>query len=133
VEAEGPVHELEVQRRLLEAGDARSTPRRQEAIMGAMTRAEASGRVRRRGAFLWPVKDPVVAPRDRSELPDASRSLDLVSDEECRAALERARAESCGCDAGEAAVQAIRLLGVKRNDEALARLWKLSDPTNAGR
>jgi hypothetical protein len=129
VEAEGPVHELEVQRRLLEAGDARSTPRRQETIMSAMARAEASGRVRRRGAFLWPAKDPVVAPRDRSELPDASRGLDLVSDEECRAALERAQAESCGCGADEAAVQAVRLLGVKRNDEALARLVRIVTST----
>jgi hypothetical protein len=48
-----------------------------------------------------------------------------VCDEECRAALQRAVKESCGCDPDEAAAQAIRILGVKRNDEAVVRLKAL--------
>ena len=82
--------------------------------------------VTRRGEFLWRKKD--VVPRDRTKLPDASRKLDYVCDEECVAALQQALKESCGCDADEAAAQAIRMLGVKRNDEAMVRLKALFSP-----
>ena len=68
-----------------------------------------------------------MAPRDRSGLPDASRGLELVCDEECQAALLRAVDESCGCPREDAAAQAVRILGVKRNDEALSRLSGLAD------
>jgi hypothetical protein len=79
--------------------------------------------VTRRGDFLWGRKGAV--PRDRTRLPDASRKLEYVCDEECVAALELAVRESCGCDPDEAAAQAIRMLGVKRNDEGVLRLKTL--------
>jgi hypothetical protein len=52
-----------------------------------------------------------------------------VCDEECLAALDRAVKEACGCDGDEAATQAIRILGVKRNDEAITRLKALFPAT----
>jgi very-short-patch-repair endonuclease len=125
VEDEGPIHVDEVKRRVLEAIQARSGSKRDAAIEEAVTAASTRGLVRRRGDFLWGRKDVPVVPRDRSALPDSGRRLDYVCDEECRAALERAVKESCGCDADEAATQAIRILGVKRNDEGIVRLKTL--------
>lgn len=125
VDEEGPVHVEEVKRRVLDAIQARSGSRRDAAIEEGMAAATARALVRRRGDFFWPKTDAPVAPRDRSGLPDASRRHDFVCDEEVRAALERAAKESCGCDADEAAAQAIRILGVKKNEEALARLKAL--------
>ncbi|HLY12426.1 MAG TPA: DUF3320 domain-containing protein, partial [Planctomycetota bacterium] len=123
VEDEGPIHVEEVKRRVLEAIQARSGAKREAALEEGIAMAAARALVLRRGEFLWRKKD--VVPRDRSRLPDASRKLDYVCDEECVAALQLALRESCGCDAEEAAAQAIRMLGVKRNDEALARLRSL--------
>lgn len=68
-----------------------------------------------------------MAPRDRSGLPDGERGIETVCDEECQAALLRAVDESCGCPPEDAVVQAIKILGVKRNDEAQARLAALAD------
>jgi very-short-patch-repair endonuclease len=129
VEDEGPIHVEEVKRRVLEAIQARTGAKREAAIEEGIAAAVTRNIVIRRGDFLWRKKE--VAPRDRTKLPDASRKLDYVCDEECVAALRVALKESCGCDADEAATQAIRLLGVKRNDEALARLKSLFATLNA--
>jgi very-short-patch-repair endonuclease len=122
VDREGPIHVEELRRRILDTVDARAGTKRLAAIDEAVERGAARGRLRRRGEFLWPMEERPVVARDRSELPDPSRSLDLVCDEECRAALVRVVEEACGCDADEAAGQAIRLLGVKRNESAQERL-----------
>ncbi|HZE99997.1 MAG TPA: DUF3320 domain-containing protein [Planctomycetota bacterium] len=123
VEDEGPIHVDEVKRRVLDAIQARSGAKRDAAIEDGIAMAAQRNLVIRKGDFLWRKKEIVV--RDRTKLPDASRRLDYVCDEECLAALRQALKESCGCDADEASVQAIRILGVKRNDEAMARLMKL--------
>jgi very-short-patch-repair endonuclease len=125
VEDEGPVHVDEIKRRVLEAIQARSGAKRDAAIEEAVSVAAGRGLVRLKAPFLWPRKDRPVVPRDRSSLPDVSRRLDYVCDEECLAALDRAVKEACGCDGDEAATQAIRILGVKRNDEAIVRLKAL--------
>jgi hypothetical protein len=123
VEDEGPIHVDEVKRRVLEAIGARTGAKREAAIDDGIAMAVARSLAIRKGDFLWRKKE--VVPRDRTKLPDASRRLEYVCDEECRAALQLAKKESCGCDADEAATQAIRMLGVKRNDEGLARLRAL--------
>jgi len=123
VEDEGPIHVDEVKRRVLEAIQARSGAKRDAAIEEGVAMAIARNLVFRRGEFLWRKKD--VVPRDRTKLADASRKLDYVCDEECLAALRLAAKEACGCDADEAAAQAIRMLGVKRNDDGVARLKTL--------
>ncbi len=126
---EGPIHVDEIKRRVLEAIQARSGSKRDAAIEDAMAAATTRGLVRRRGDFLWGPKDAPVVPRDRTGLPDASRRLEYVCDEECLAALDRAVKESCGCDGDEAASQALRILGVKRNDESITRLKALFPAT----
>lgn len=125
VDRESPIHKEELGRRVLEAIDQRTGAKKQAAIDEAIAAAVSRGLVRSRGDFLWSKEDRPVAPRDRSGLPDASRAIELVCDEECRAALVRVVEEACGCDAEEAAVQAVRLLGIKRNDGAMTRLGGL--------
>jgi very-short-patch-repair endonuclease len=122
VEDEGPVHVEEVRRRVLDAIQARAGSKRDAAIEEAVAQATARAMVQRRGDFLWPKRDTLVVPRDRSALPEVSRRLEYVCDEECRAAMSQVAEEACGCDPEDAVSQAIRMLGVKRNDEAQARL-----------
>ncbi|MBV8879070.1 MAG: DUF3320 domain-containing protein, partial [Planctomycetaceae bacterium] len=123
VEDEGPIHVEEVKRRVLEAIQARSGAKREAAIDEGISMAASRNLVIRRGDFLWRKKDVIV--RDRTTLPDASRKLEFVCDEECLAALRAAWSEARGCDADEAAAQAVRMLGVKKNDEGMARLTRL--------
>lgn len=127
VNLESPMHMEELKRRVLEAVDQRPGSKRLQAIEEAVAAAVAGGHLRRQGDFLWRKDLHAVAPRDRSALDDAGRTLDYVGDEECQAALLRAVDESCGCSKDEAALQALKMLGVKRNDEALARLEALAD------
>jgi len=129
VEDEGPVHVEEVKRRVLEAIQARSGPKRDAAIEDGVAMAVDRKIAQRKGDFLWGKGGAVL--RDRTKLPEASRQLEYVCDEECRAALQRAVKEACGCDPDEAAAQAIRILGVKRNDDAVARLKRLFPATPA--
>jgi very-short-patch-repair endonuclease len=127
VERESPMHQELLRRRVLEAIDQRPGAKRLQAIDEAVAAAVSLGLVRRQGDFLWKKEPHAVTPRDRSGLDDASRGLEYVCDEECQAALLRAVDESHGCPREDAAVQAIKILGVKRNEEALARLAVLAD------
>jgi hypothetical protein len=111
---------------VLGAVDARPGSKRVAAIDEAAARAVERGLVRKKGDFLWGREDREVVPRDRTALPDASRDLEYVAFEERRAALLRVVEEACGCSDEEAAVQAIKLLGVKRNEEAMAQLQGLA-------
>jgi hypothetical protein len=123
VALESPIHKDELFRRLLEGAELRAGSRRQEALEEGVGRA---ANVTRKGDFFWALPERPAEVRDRSGLPDASREAGMVCDEELRAALKRAAAEACGCSAEEAVVQAIRLLGVKRNEATFARLAQIA-------
>ncbi len=124
---ESPMHVEELRRRVLEAVDQRPGSKRIQAIEEALSAAVAGGQLRRQADFLWKREPHAVGPRDRSGMEDASRTLERVCDEECEAALLRAVDESCGCSKEEAALQALKILGVKRNEPALLRLEELAD------
>ncbi|HEX7899175.1 MAG TPA: AAA domain-containing protein, partial [Planctomycetota bacterium] len=127
VNLESPVHVEELKRRVLEAVEQRPGAKRIQAIEEALSASVAGGHLRRQGDFLWKKEPHAVAPRDRAALDDAGRGVERVCDEECQAALLRAVDESHGCPREDAAVQAVKILGVKRNEEALARLAGLAD------
>jgi hypothetical protein len=83
--AEGPVHRQEVFRRVVAAhGLGKVGPRLAAGLDRALAAAEAAGQVRLRGEFLWPPDLDSPPVRDRSAL--ATRTLDLVCDEEVQAA-----------------------------------------------
>jgi very-short-patch-repair endonuclease len=125
VDREGPLHKEELRRRIFESIDQRAGAKKQAAIDEALALAASRGTIRARGDFLWPREERAVVPRDRSSLPDVSREIGYVCDEECRATLRRVVEEACGCGAEEAEVQAVKVLGIKRNDAALTRLGGL--------
>ncbi|WP_221091521.1 DUF3320 domain-containing protein [Deinococcus aquaedulcis] len=83
--AEGPVHRQEAFRRVIAAhGLGKVGPRLAASLDRALGAAEAAGQVRLRGEFLWPPDLDTPPVRDRSAL--ATRTLDLVCDEEVQAA-----------------------------------------------
>ncbi|MFO0911175.1 MAG: DUF3320 domain-containing protein [Isosphaeraceae bacterium] len=124
VAVEGPVHLVEVSRRLLEgAGVKRSGSRIQAAIALAVEAAARLGHVERRGEFLWQPGQGEVPIRDRSALPGASRRAELVAPEEYEAAILRVVAVAFGLEPAGVASAAGHLLGFSRvSDDLRARI-----------
>lgn len=87
---EAPVHIDEVMRRIGDAyGVSRLGRRIRASIKDATIYAVQSGVVQKRGDFLWEkgVKSPEII-RDRADLPNTSRKLDLIAPEEIVLAVE---------------------------------------------
>ena len=120
VEKESPVHASEVARRILsEAGVKRPGRRVQAAIDEAVTQLVESGRVSRRGDFLWRADMERAPVRDRSGLPAVSRRLEMVSDEELAEAVCMVVGQSYGIAREQTPVAALKLLGYSRVTNAM--------------
>ena len=120
VEKESPVHASEVARRILsEAGVKRPGRRVQTAIDEAVTQLVESGRVSRRGDFLWRADMERAPVRDRSGLPAVSRRLEMVSDEELAEAVCMVVGQSYGIAREQTPVAALKLLGYSRVTNAM--------------
>ncbi|OZC02389.1 DUF3320 domain-containing protein [Rubricoccus marinus] len=114
VAVESPVHQDEVARRIMEAsGVGRMGSRIRKAVEQAARRAAADGRVERVGEFLcMPGQQPADVPvRDRSALPTASRSFDVIAPAEVRAAVSQIITTSFGIAAEDLAPEVCRLFG----------------------
>ncbi|RYG35826.1 DUF3320 domain-containing protein [bacterium] len=121
VTVEGPVGAEEVLRRIREAaGVARSGPRIQAAIDGALALAESQARVRRAGEFLYDPSATESPVRSRSALPAAFRKLELISPEEIIAALVRVVQPSFGIAPSEAIPLTAKTLGFERTTGGMA-------------
>jgi hypothetical protein len=136
VAVESPVHVDEVARRIAEAaGVKRLGSRMQAALDSACRDAARRGTIRRQGDFLWSpaMQQPVV--RDRSDLPAASRKLDLIAPEEVAQAVEAVVAASFGIEADALPAAAGRALGFTRiGDEFRARVVSIvQSATESGR
>ncbi len=91
VRIESPIHVEEAARRLVEAaGLSKVGSRIKVAIDRAIDVATHSGGVKRKGNFLWHVSTQVPVVRDRSELPNSSRKIQLIDPEEISQALIQA-------------------------------------------
>lgn len=90
VALESPVHADEVRRRICEAfGIKRAGTRIQGIIQEAIKLAENRGKVRQRDQFLWKnAENRLDKIRDRSDLPNVSKKLNLVAPEEIALAVE---------------------------------------------
>ena len=120
VEKESPVHVSEVARRILsEAGVKRPGRRVQAAINDAIDQLLESGRVSRRGDFLWRADMERAPVRDRSGLPVASRKLEMISDEELAEAACVVAGQSYGIAREQLPTAAAKLLGYSRTTEAM--------------
>jgi len=118
IEVESPVHIEEVIHRITAAsGSGRAGNRIRAAIMRAIDFTIAQGSVRRSGEFLWRA-DMLEAPvRDRSHLPNASRSLRFVAPEEIEQAVLRVIRDGYGVGPDYIPSATCRLLGFQRVSE----------------
>ena len=113
VEIESPVHLDEVARRITTAVGISQITNHQNAVKTAAGQAARSNSVQIRGKFLYCAKQGEVTVRDRSELPNASRKLELIAPEEIEAAIKQVVSDAFGIDRGELVREVCWLLGFK--------------------
>jgi hypothetical protein len=120
VDMESPVHILETARRIYTAaGVSRPNKKLQTTMDEAIDRLVETGRVSRKGDFLWnnDMSQPPV--RDRSGLPAATRKLDMVSDDELVEAICFMVEQSYGISKDQAPATVFKLLGYGRTNQAM--------------
>ena len=115
VEIESPVHLNEVARRIATAvGVSKIGPRIQDTFETAVRQATCSGRVRIKEQFLYWSKQEEVTVRDRSELPNTSRKLELIAPEEIEVAIKQVVSAAFGIEREELVREVPKLFGIKR-------------------
>jgi very-short-patch-repair endonuclease len=124
VKVEGPVHWLEVARRIASAaGVQRVGNRIQDAFKQACISESRRKLFRQKGDFLWNLDGAAPVIRDRSEFPSQWKKLEYVAPEEIHAAIEAVINDSFGLRDEEVANSAARLLGFARvTDEIRSRI-----------
>ncbi|MFN0305380.1 MAG: DUF3320 domain-containing protein [Burkholderiales bacterium] len=115
VKIEGPIHCDEAVRRIANAaGVQRIGNRIQGALEQAIRNATQKLTVVRRGEFLWPPNITTPRVRDRSDLPQSSKKLDFICDEEIAEAIHQVVRASFGIDIDAVSGATCRLLGFAR-------------------
>ena len=118
VNVESPVHTQEVGRRIADAaGVGRIGARIQETLSEAIRYSVRSGAIRAQGSFLWlkDMEQPHL--RDRANLANPSRRLELIAPEEIAIAIETIVEDSYGIQPNEVPGPAVRLFGFMRVTE----------------
>nr|MBC8281614.1 DUF3320 domain-containing protein [Chloroflexota bacterium] len=120
VDTESPVHLSETARRVYSAaGVTRPNKQLQETMDEALNRLVETGRVSRRGDFLWSNDMTQPPVRDRSGLPAATRKLDMVCDDELEEAICFVVEQSYGIAKSQAPTAMFKLLGYGRTNQAM--------------
>ena len=122
VRVESPVHVDEAARRIMDAsGVKRLGSRIREAMDRAVSTATRHGDVKQLGDFLYlPSRDHAdIIPRDRSALPNGSRSFDYIAPEEVQAAIREVISSSFGIAAENLSLEVCRMLGFGQTSEAM--------------
>ena len=114
VEIESPVHLDEVARRIaIAVGVSHIGNRIQNAVKTAAGQAAGPGSIEIRGDFLYQKEQGEIIVRDRIELPNASRKLELIAPEEIEAAIKALVSNAFGIEREELAREVCRLFGFK--------------------
>ena len=119
VEIEGPAHLNEVARRIANAVEVDRVGNRIKSAVRAAARKAAAWKAARsdgieiRGDFLYLNEQRQVIARDRSELPNASRKLELIAPEEIGAAIKAVVSNAFGIEREELAREVCRLFSFK--------------------
>ena len=118
VNVESPVHIQEVGRRIANAaGVAKIGARIQETLLEATRYAARSGEIRVQDQFLWRKDMEQPELRDRSNLANSSRKLELIALEEIAIAVHMVVKVAYGIQQRDVPGLAVRLLGFKRVTE----------------
>ena len=114
VRVESPVHLDEVARRIATAVDVgRIGNRIQNSVKTAATQAAHSGSVQIKGQFLYWTEQGEITVRDRSELPNTSRKLELIAPEEIKVAIKQIVLNAVGIEREELVREVCRLFGFR--------------------
>ena len=114
VEIESPIHIAEVARRIATAvGAGRMGSRIRNAVKTATGQAAGSGSIEIRGDFFYWKEQGEIVVRDRSELPNVSRKLELIAPEEIAAAIKQVVSDAFGIECEDLAREVCRLFGFK--------------------
>jgi very-short-patch-repair endonuclease len=122
VKVESPVHFDEVARRIAEAaGVSKVGSRIRQSLENASVYAVKAGLVTTKGSFLWHpgMKTPVV--RERSNIPAASKKLQLISPEEIMQAIHRVTESSLAIHPDAAVPLVAKMFGFSRVTEEMRR------------
>lgn len=112
VNVESPVHIDEVGRRIANAaGVGRIGTRIQETLLEATQYAAQSGGIRVQDSFLWRNDMEQPEPRDRGNLSDSSRKLELIAPEEIAMAIRIVVEGAYGIQQSDVPKPTVRLLG----------------------
>ncbi|ETZ20942.1 DUF3320 domain-containing protein [Pedobacter sp. V48] len=123
VEIESPVHFDEMAKRMVEAaGISKVGSRIKYTLTQASRFSEQNGLIKMKGEFLWhkDMSDPVV--RDRSQLPAASKRLQIIAPEEINMAIRQVVSESIAITDEAAANLVAKLFGFSRVTEDMKQL-----------
>ena len=122
VEIESPVHLNEVARRIATAvGVSKIGPRIQDTFETAVKQATCSDKVRIKKQFLYWTEQEEITVRDRSELPNASRKLELIAPEEIAVAIKQVVSAAFGIEQGELVREVRQLFGFRSVSENMRR------------
>ncbi|MEJ5253140.1 MAG: DUF3320 domain-containing protein [Chthonomonadetes bacterium] len=126
---EAPVHIEEVITRIRSAaGFKRTGARIRESILDAVKYAERAKKIMVDGNFIWTVPKQKPVPRNRSNVPDASRKAEYIHPEEIREAALQVVRTAFGIDEAELRDELFRFFGFKQvNDEMRKRSQEAID------
>lgn len=118
VQVESPVHAQEVGRRIADAAGVRKIGARiQESLAEAIRYSVRSGAIRAQGSFLWLKDMEIPHLRDRGNLTNPSRKLELIAPEEIAIAIETVVGSAYGILQRDVPGPAVRLFGFMRVTE----------------
>lgn len=126
VTAEGPLHRDYIATRLARAfGLARTGARMQEAVRGAIEKAQSAGTVDVRGPFVWPkgassLKVRLLVPGS----PDTHRRIEEIPPEEIDIAILRTVEAALSIDRNPLVTQVARILGYERTGGRIGELLR---------
>ena len=114
VEIESPVHHDEVAKRIGSAVGVKKIGNRiRSTIQAAATQAARYKNIKMRGKFLYWTEQKNIPIRDRSQLPNASRKLELIAPEEIQAAIKQLVVDAFGIEQDDLAREVCKLFGFK--------------------
>lgn len=114
VKIESPVHLSEVAKRIGNAVQVKKIGKRiQGAIKNAAMQAARSKNIEIQGEFLYWREQEDVPVRDRSELPNTSRKLELIAPQEIQTAVKQLVSDAFGIEQDDLAREVCKLFGFK--------------------
>ena len=120
VEIESPIHLNEIAKRITSAVEIKKVGKRiREAIESAAKLAARSESIQIQGEFLYWTAQEQITVRNRDELPNTSRKLELIAPEEIQEAIKLVVSESCGIERDDLTRVTCRLCGFKKINRSM--------------